>query len=139
MQPSDTPLIDESLPAHSTATDVQRAALRELVSLLTESATTESEIESRHAAAREELNKTTASSRQDIEHRYARLAEESEQKHVSWVAEVDAKYQEGFESLNASNEKIRKRINHDHDGVIAGVKRRFEQASFMADSLLEAT
>src|SRR5690606_31217365 len=30
------------------------------------------------------------------------------------------------------------KILHDYEGVIAGVKQRFEQASFMAESLLEA-
>src|SRR5689334_3450420 len=94
--------IDPALTSHASARDVQRAALRELVSLLTESATTESEIETRHRAAQEELNKATERVRQDIEHRQASSREEADRKHEEWVAQVDAKFQEGIEALDAS-------------------------------------
>src|SRR3954452_15905707 len=119
--PSDTQQPDvpsiEALPAHASERDMQRAALRELVGLLTESATTESEIEARHAAAREELNKSTERSAQDIDHKYTALREAADQKHTEWIAEVDSTFQTGMEALDASNDTIRKRINQDHDGV----------------------
>ena len=127
------------MAAHATARDVQRAALRELVSLLTESATTESELEARHRAAGEEISKATERSRQEIDQRYAALREEVEQTYAARVTEVDSKFQEAVHALSASSDAIRRRINHDHDNVIAGVKKRFEQAAFMSESLLEAT
>jgi S-DNA-T family DNA segregation ATPase FtsK/SpoIIIE len=138
-QPSDTLSPDAPLPAHASHRDVQRAALRELVSLLTESATTESEIEARHRAAVEDVEKAIVKARQDVEHRAAAKREEAEQKYQQAVAEADAKYRAGLQSLDSSTEDVRLKINRDHDSVVAGVKRRFEQAWFMSDSLLEAT
>src|SRR6185295_2088451 len=103
-QPSDTPLIDEALPAHASQRDVQRAALHELVSLLTESATTESEIEARHQAARDEVSKLTDRSRQEIDQRFAAQRDEGEQKYHERIAEIDAKFKADLATLESSNE-----------------------------------
>jgi hypothetical protein len=130
---------DAPLPAHASHRDVQRAALRELVGLLTESATTESEIEARHRAALAELGEAVTRSRQDIEHRYATRREEAEQKYRQWTADAEAKFRADFDALDESNADARQRITREHDSVVSGVKRRFEQSTFMADSLLEAT
>lgn len=138
-QPNDTLKPDAPLPAHASHRDVQRAALRELVSLLTESATTESEIEARHRAAVEEVEKAVVKARQDIDHRVAGKRQEAEQKHQETVADADAKYRTALQALDSSTDDMRRKINRDHDSVVAGVTRRFEQSSFMADSLLEAT
>ena len=139
-QPNDTPLTpDGPLPAHASHRDVQRAALRELVGLLTESATTESEIEARHRAALAELGEAVTKTRQDIEHRYASRREETEQTYQQRTADIERRFREGFDALDGSSEDARQRINREHDTVVAGVKRRFEQSTFMADSLLEAT
>src|SRR5687768_12162385 len=123
-QPSDTPLIpDAPLPAHASHRDLQRAALRELVSLLTESATTESEIEARHRAALEEASQADVKARQDIEHRYTSRRAEAEQKYQQWTADAEAKFREGFDELDSASQDDRTRINREHDSVVSGVKK----------------
>src|SRR5690348_16574680 len=102
--PSDTPMIDAALPGHATQRDVQRAALAELVSLLTESATSESEIEARHAQARDELGKLTERSQQDIDHSYTASREEIEQTYAAKIAEVDQKFGDAMQQLGESND-----------------------------------
>src|SRR5690242_3280880 len=109
-QLSDTPTTtDTTVPGH-THRDLQRAALSELVSLLTESATSESEIEARHATARQELEKLETRSQQDIERRNAAAREAIEQTYAAAVKEVDEKFAESMQALTSANEEARRKV-----------------------------
>src|SRR3954454_11251494 len=93
--------------------DLQRAALRDLVTLATECLTTEGQIEQKHrgeiSSAEGKLDKTLFVTEQRAE----QLKEQIRQKYKEHSAQIDAKFLEDLEQLNVQDRGMRDRINAD--------------------------
>ena len=84
-----------------TPLDLQRSALRDLVALSTESATTESKIEREYHAATEQGQKDFEKTTWTIRQRYESARESARRKHAEVLAAVDAKFGAGATTIEA--------------------------------------
>src|SRR5687767_10570089 len=78
-------------PAEETALDLQRRALRDLVALSTECATTESQIDQDFAAALEQGRKDYEKTVWTLRHRYDSTRDSVNAKHRDLLAQVQAR------------------------------------------------
>src|SRR5438067_6284402 len=119
--------------------DLQRAALRDLVTLATECLTTEAQTEQKHRTeiktADEKLDKTLFVTEQRAEH----LKEQIRQKYAEHIVKIDAKSKEDLEQLNVQDRGMHDRINADWEKSEKELREKLQQATWLADSVLEAT
>ncbi|MGN6626642.1 MAG: FtsK/SpoIIIE domain-containing protein, partial [Tepidisphaeraceae bacterium] len=136
--PAQTPDNEASVEARPTARDVQRAALSDLLNLSRECSSSEAELEERHrlgiAESREKFEKTT----KDFDYRLDTLRKQIAEK-------ADAKQrqiQQHFEAEQTKAKEIhaarRQKAQSDYEKSKADLKKRFDHASWLADSVLEA-
>ena len=131
------PLTPGTLPP--TQRDIQRLALRDLVSLATESAATETEIEQKFHAASEEADKELEQGLWAAEQRFNSTSEAARQKAQERTAAADAKYAADVAAVKKRDEQARQKIAGDHDPATQQLKQRYEKEVWLADSVLEST
>src|SRR5665213_719794 len=133
-----TPEVQTAPPAPvATDRDVQRATLRDLVALATECAATESEIERRYRAQVEDEDKTFKRVTFDTRNKYSNQREGVRRTRETAIAAVDGQFQTAFDELKADDEEARRKLASRHDLTIQEVKSKFNQAVWLADSVLE--
>ena len=119
--------------------DLQRGALRDLVALATESATTESEIERAYQAATEqgakELEKTTWALRQ----RYDSAKENARAKHKATVAEIDQRHKSEVAAAEAETVPRVTKADHDHEVLETALTEKLNQATWLAESVFDVS
>jgi DNA segregation ATPase FtsK/SpoIIIE-like protein len=123
----------------TTQRDVQRTALRDLVALATESAATETEIEQRFQLASEEAEKELQTTRWAAEQRAKSAKDAARQKHQERLAQLEAKYLADAAALKKRGESARRKVAADHDPQQHQLKEKYDQAVWLADSVLEST
>jgi S-DNA-T family DNA segregation ATPase FtsK/SpoIIIE len=123
-------------PAHR---QVQRRALRDLVTVAVECSTEEATIEERHQKELAEAAKKYEWGKSDVSTRYKSLRDTVQQRYDSRLKDLGSHH--ATEAANAANadKKARQKIEHDHDTVARDVKTKVQQAVWLADSVLEAT
>jgi len=130
---------DESLPeATPTARDLQRSALRDLLQLSRECSSSEAELEARHRESLEDTQSRFERQSKDLESRLASVRKQAEEKFAEKLAQVQqhakaelAKAKEHFDARKA-------KALGEYENAKADVKKRFDQATWLADSVLEA-
>ncbi|HEY8665500.1 MAG TPA: hypothetical protein VIL86_02490, partial [Tepidisphaeraceae bacterium] len=137
--PAPTPANAPGSAGAPTDRDLQRSALRDLVLLSTESAAMESEIERRLQAALEEGKKDLQKMLWQVEDRYKALLTTIQQRYSERVARIDQQFQQEQAKLKEMDSHARQEIEQDHEQVERDVKQKFDQASWLAESVLEAT
>ncbi|MGE5610763.1 MAG: hypothetical protein ACM359_16045, partial [Bacillota bacterium] len=122
-----------------TARDIQRNVLRDLVTLATECAATEAEIDRRYRAtiddAQKELDRTTWA----IEERHRTLKDTIQQKHQDRVNQIESQYQTDSATLNENIKAARQRIQVESKSVERQIKKEFDQAVWLVESLYDGT
>ena len=131
------PDIEPSPPAPTSDRDIQRAALRDLVALATECAATENEIERRYKTEVESENGRSERLLRDIARKSSNLREMATQVREQAIAQANTTYQTSVNTLNTRDEEFRRKISDKHAMTIAEVKRKYEQAVWLAESVLE--
>ena len=131
----ETPQI--SLPHAPSPRDVQRDALRDLVSLATECAATETQIEQQYATSIEQAEKEFEKSKRSIAQRRAATEESTAQTHRQRSAQIDAEFEAGAAAIKESHVQARHGIDRDHEPAERKTKLELEQAIWLADSVLE--
>jgi len=123
----------------ATARDIQRMALRDLVQLATESAATEAQIERQQQAAVDNARKELDRALWAIEQRHKSAVESLAADFSQRVAQTEAQYQSSLGALKAADAAARKRIQHDYDVTRQEVTQRYNQETWLAESVFDAS
>ncbi len=118
-------------------TDLQRVALRDLVTLSEECAAAEMEIERAYQAAMESSRKQRDAALEDIEQRYQALKADIQQKYDGYLARIREQYEADLSRLNTSQQAAVERIRHDAATVEQEIQYKHGQEVWLADSVLE--
>src|SRR5437867_7349818 len=130
----------ETLAPHVPAAerDLQRAALRALVELCERCAAREQQIEQQHSAAIEAAHKELDRTNWGIEERFKNQQDAIRQKYETRIATAEERYQKDFEALKHSDSHARQRLDHEKNGIDRDIKKSFEQAAWLAESVFDA-
>jgi energy-coupling factor transporter ATP-binding protein EcfA2 len=127
----------ESAP--SSPLDMQRAALRDLVALATESATTESEIERTFEAATEQWRKEFDKSTWTLRQRYESAKDGVRTKHAAAVGEIDRKHRSELSTAEADTVPRVARVDRDHESLEHALTEKLNQATWLAESVFDVS
>jgi DNA segregation ATPase FtsK/SpoIIIE, S-DNA-T family len=119
--------------------DIQRATLRDLVALATECAATESEIERRYRAEVEDEKKKFQRLNWDIDNKIGVARDAVRQAREQAVADVVAKFQADSDLLHSQVEEARRKVVTRNDLLRQEVKKKYDHAVWLAESVLENT
>ncbi len=127
-------------PAPATDRDLQRAALRDLVALASECAATESQIEQKHQseqqAAQQKLDKTLSTTEQRLQN----VRQQIQQKYHDHLGKIGDAFQRELAQHKEMPMLPRTfRYRQDFEKVDNEIKQKLQQATWLADSVLEAT
>src|SRR5688500_11150924 len=120
-----------------TPLDLQRSALRDLVALSTESATTESEIERAYQTATEQGQKDFEKTTWTIRQRYDGMREAVKNKHREALASVDAKFQRDTQVVEAETVPRVAKLDRDHESLEHNVTKNLNHALWLAESVCD--
>ncbi len=123
----------------ATQRDIQRAALRDLVSLAMECATTENEIEERYQKSVEQVEKELENGLWSVQQRYKSGDESVRQKAEASLAAIEIKFAADAGTLKQKDESARQKIIRESDGPQQQLKQKYDQAVWLADSVFEST
>jgi hypothetical protein len=125
-------------PAAVTRRDLQRDALDSLVHLVKKCAATEIQIDRDFAAAQDRSKKILERTLAATQQKYQTLEQSVRDLYSRRVMESDKQFEWARDELSAKVKTKRQRIDHDHNKTGEDVKTKLEQATWLADSVLEA-
>ena len=132
------PETGEAVDLRPTARDTQRNALRDLLQLSRECTTYEAELEQRHrlgvSESREKFEKTT----KDFDYRLDTLRKQIKEKATAKQAQIQQHFEQELAKAKANHVSRRQKAQADYDKAKADLKKRFDHATWLADSVLEA-
>jgi hypothetical protein len=120
-----------------TPLDRQRSALRDLVALSTESATTESEIERSFQGATEQGQKDYEKTTWTLRQRYDNAREAVRRRHAEVLAAIDAKFNAGSTTIEAETVPRVAKIDRDHESLENNVTQKLNHATWLAESVFD--
>jgi DNA segregation ATPase FtsK/SpoIIIE, S-DNA-T family len=131
---------DEEEPSDEPKThrDLQRGALQELVDLVTECAQEEAKIEGQLTTAVEETQGSGKRKLTAAEFKYKNLLEQIDAKFKEKQSQIDARYEQAAASLKVVEQNLRNRIRTEFDTSQKQIKKDYDQAIWLAESVLEA-
>src|SRR3954463_5168872 len=118
--------------------DLQRAALRALVELCERCAAREIEIEQQHAATLDAANKELDRTNWGVEERFKNQQDAIRQKYEGRISAAVSKYKTDFDALKHADNLHRQRLDHEKNAIDREVKKGFEQAAWLAESVFDA-
>src|SRR3989440_7672245 len=118
--------------------DLQRAALRALVELSERCAAREQQIEQQHAAALDTANKELERTNWGVEERFKNQQDAIRQKYEGRIGTAENKYKTDFDGLKHGDNLARQRLDHEKNAIDREVKKSFEQAAWLAESVFDA-
>jgi hypothetical protein len=127
--------IDPSLPR--SGIDIQRGALRDLVALSADCATIESDIERTYRTDKEQASKSQSDCNFEIEQRFVQMQEAANTNHATRLAELAAQYKAERNKIAAADKAAKKKIEDERAAVEEKLKKKFDHAAWLADSVLE--
>lgn len=113
----------------------QRGALRDLVGLATDSATTESEIEGAFCAATERGRKEVDRATWLLQQRYESAKEQARNQHRDTIAQIGATYAAGAQTAEAETVPKVARVDRDHESLEHALTEKLNQATWLAESV----
>src|SRR5688572_11711609 len=118
--------------------DLQRAALRALVELSELCAAREVEIEREHALLIDSANKELDRTNWGIEERIKKQLDAINDKYQSRISAAESEYKTAFDALKHNDAITRQRLDHEKSAIDRDVKKNFEQAAWLAESVFDA-
>src|SRR5580765_3586587 len=118
--------------------DLQRAALRALVELSERCAAREIQIEQQHVATLDATNKELERTTWGVEERFKNQQDAIHQKYEGRISTAEGKYKTDFDSLKHGDNLARQRLDHEKNAIDREVKKSFEQAAWLAESVFDA-
>ena len=123
--------------AVATDRDVQRATLRDLVKLAAECAATESEIERRHASETEEEHKSYQQLGRELANKFSNLSAEAKRAFEQATAAANEKFAAELVALEEADSQSRGKVETRHDLAQQEIKKKYDHAVWLADSVYE--
>src|SRR5580658_9500750 len=127
---------DQPLPP--TNRDMQRGALQDLIDLATQCANLESQLD---VALRGSLGDTESGNQKalaDLERNYKSLQDQIARKYEERAGQIVARYQQNVAVLKANDETQRRKAKHDFEIGQEDLKKKYDQAIWLAESVQEA-
>ncbi|HEX3358576.1 MAG TPA: hypothetical protein VHS31_16495, partial [Tepidisphaeraceae bacterium] len=118
--------------------DLQRSALRDLVTLVGECQKTEIEIEQKHRVEQEEAKKKLEVSLSNIEHRLKNLQNQVGEKLAVHTERIGKEFEAKIKQFKETDVAMRDRMAADYEKSERELKQKLQQATWLADSVLEA-
>lgn len=134
-QPDETDENKPKLPP--TRRDAQRGALRDLVELAGDCASTEAQIEQQTSLATTEAEKQHKRALSDLDINLRSVQQQIAEKHHQRQTEAEATYKNESAALKEKDESAQRLARHEYDKIQAALKKNLEEATWQADSLLE--
>ncbi|HVT90094.1 MAG TPA: FtsK/SpoIIIE domain-containing protein [Tepidisphaeraceae bacterium] len=131
-----TPDISNELNA---ASDVQRMALRDLVSLSEQSAATELEIDRLHQTQLKQAEKQLQTSLEEIQQAHDARAQEVQDEYSRRLAQNAEQLGQSMAELDALDKSVRSRLDYEAETIGNDIKSKLQQAVWLAESVYEAT
>jgi S-DNA-T family DNA segregation ATPase FtsK/SpoIIIE len=128
---------DEGEPKKLSDRDIQRQALRDLVTLSGTSAATESEIEREYRTGKEEATRWGSDRGFAIDQRHQQQHAEAEQQGQAKLASIAQQHKAERAKVAAADAAARQKAEAEKKQVDAKLKKRFEQLIWEADSVLD--
>ena len=130
---------DDSLQdAPPTARDLQRTSLRDLLQLSRDCSSSEAELEARHRESLNETQGTFQRQSKDLEYRIESFRKQIEEKSAEKLQQIQKHTKVELLKIKQAAELARGKAQSDYDNAKADVKKRFDHATWLADSVLEA-
>ncbi|MGA2501016.1 MAG: FtsK/SpoIIIE domain-containing protein, partial [Tepidisphaeraceae bacterium] len=133
------PSTEPALAPGVTRRDLQRMALRDLVSLATECATTETQLERKLQTSLDQARKEFQTRAWDIDDRLKTLKAKIEAEYQQKLTQVDAQVEVQLRALKAADEKARYGVELDLKNTQKELRKHYDQAIWLAESVFEAT
>ncbi|HEX8322325.1 MAG TPA: FtsK/SpoIIIE domain-containing protein [Tepidisphaeraceae bacterium] len=132
------PLADEPTGATPTVRDTQRTALADLLQLSRECSASEAELEAKHRQMLIDSRAKLESSILSADHRLETLKKQADTQTAEASTRVELEY--GQESRRLSEQAAHRRTvaNAAFEATKGDVKKKFDHATWLADSVLEA-
>src|SRR5689334_8327967 len=118
--------------------DVQRHALRELVELANQCATDETAIEQRHTGDLAKEADDFEKKNYAVEHRAKQMDEAIRNKYQERVDKVQAQFDAETASIREAHDKDKRKVQAQYGPVEQDVKKKYDEAVWLADAELEA-
>jgi DNA segregation ATPase FtsK/SpoIIIE, S-DNA-T family len=126
----------ESMETHR---DLQRAALRDLVTLSTTSTAIEAEIEQKYKTTTERAKRELDHANWSAEQRHRQHTDVAQQTHDRAVADASSNFVSQREAVLAKDKAIRTRIAEEYKAVETAAMKEYDQAAWLAQSVYDAT
>jgi DNA segregation ATPase FtsK/SpoIIIE, S-DNA-T family len=118
--------------------DLQRGALQELMDLAKECASKEAEVESELQTALASTQGSGQKTLTDSERKYKNLQDQLTAKVEEKRGQIEARYEQSMAAIKVNEQNIRTRAKADFDGQQQQIKKEYDQAIWLAESVLEA-
>lgn len=132
------PPADEPERFVPTVRDVQRTALADLLQLSRECSAHEAELEAKHRQSQADSRETLQKALLAAEHRLETLKKQADAQSAEAAARTDQEYEQEKARLLEQVAHRRTVANAAYDASKGDVKKRFDHATWLADSVLEA-
>lgn len=121
----------------STARDLQREALHDLVLLSTECADTEETLERRRQTEQERVEAQLRKDLEDAGTRYQAEREAIACQYEEFLQKIAATYESDRARLDAAQEAKRLELNQEHATAEGEIKKKYTHAAWLAETVLE--
>ncbi|MBC7785010.1 MAG: AAA family ATPase [Burkholderiales bacterium] len=121
-----------------TPRDLQRNALRDLLFLSRECVRLEAELELHHRESADESKVKFERQTRDFDYRLEALRRQVDEKMAERRQLILQMFDQGLKKANSEHSAKRSKFSIDFENVRAELKKRFDHASWLADSVLEA-
>ncbi|HSV13241.1 MAG TPA: FtsK/SpoIIIE domain-containing protein [Tepidisphaeraceae bacterium] len=117
--------------------DIQRSALRDLIALSTESASTEADIEREHRTSLEKEKQTFSDRDFQINEQHKQHVADANQQNQDRLNELASQYQAERNKIVSADKAFRQKIESEKSAIDDRLKQKYDQAVWEADSVNE--
>jgi len=118
--------------------DLQRGALQELVDLVAECSAHEAQVEQELSSSLTETQGTGQRKLTDTERKYKSVQEQIAAKFEEKRTEIEGRYEQAAAKLKSHDQNQRHRIKTEFDLAQQQIKKDYDQAIWLAESVMEA-
>jgi energy-coupling factor transporter ATP-binding protein EcfA2 len=128
----------DEIAIRPTPRDIQRNALRDLLTLSRQLSTFETELEAKHRESKTETNALFERQSRDFDYRLEAIKRQIDERFEERAASITQHHAEEIAKLKAAHAQKRAKYINEYDTAKRELKKKFDQASWLADSVLEA-
>jgi hypothetical protein len=119
--------------------DLQRGALEQLVELTSQCVARENKLDTDFRSLHRDAESKSARAAADLDRNYRAVQEQIGQKSAERQEQIQSRFQQNIASIRGHDVSIRKSARTEFDAVQRRVKEKYDQAVWLAESVLEAS